>query len=164
MPLKKGGKHDNSVTVNIRNYGCINIYVTNYWCNLVKSGITVCGAVSTIGHSAYMGNSEGRIRKKEMNDRGGYYIYSSLKFLEDLMATINEMRTAILNRYPGASMGFREMIATGPTRRVVAIYSDLLKKGKLEGRGETCTHQIDMFEYMASLNEKGNTTNIKVEG
>ena len=78
------------------------------------------------------------------------------------MATINEMRAAILNRYPDASMGFREMIATGPTRRVVAIYSDLLRKGKLEECGDKCNHQIDMFEYLNSLNEKGNTTEVKI--
>lgn len=82
--------------------------------------------------------------------------------------TINEMRTYILNHYPNATPLFREIVATGPTRRVVAIYEWLVKKDSTvnpyikETLGKDLYHQMDMFEYMVTLNKKGNTTEVKI--
>lgn len=90
--------------------------------------------------------------------------------------TINSMREYILAEYPKARPMWRNMIATtNNTAQIVAIYHRIenkkaadskaaLEKEKsiAEGKPDEEYHQIDMFEYLATLNKKGNTTKIEV--
>lgn len=89
--------------------------------------------------------------------------------------TINEMRNFILQAYPTARPSWRNMIATtGNTQQICAIYFRIIGKGSKKKTEEDSAqktkinkpveeyHQIDMFEYLATLNKKGNTTQIEV--
>ena len=72
------------------------------------------------------------------------------------MATMNEMRSYISNRYD--NMKWKNKVSKMPTRQVVAIYRRFKEK-------ETCPneeyHQIDMFEYLYSINN-GKETHTEV--
>ena len=70
------------------------------------------------------------------------------------MPTMNEMRSYNSNRYD--NMKWKNKVLKMPTRQVVAIYrrfKELDAKARVE---ETCPneeyHQIDMFEYLYSIN------------
>lgn len=64
------------------------------------------------------------------------------------MPTMSDMRQAVLDAYPNASLIFRQKIATGKnTRQVVAIYKKLKKEPAKE---ESDYHQIDIFEWLLS--------------
>ena len=78
--------------------------------------------------------------------------------------TINEMRKYVLDYYPNATPLFRELIATGPTRRVVAIYKSIKEREEngILVNSSSPYHQMDMFEYMVTLNNNGNTTEVMV--
>ena len=65
------------------------------------------------------------------------------------MPTINEMRQAVLDAFPNASMSFRERMATTKnTRQIVAIYKKLNKEKPKEPEGY---HQMDIFEFAKSV-------------
>jgi hypothetical protein len=79
------------------------------------------------------------------------------------MATINEMRIYISNRYD--NMKWKNRVSKMPTRQVIAVYrrfKELDAKARIE---ETYPnpeyHQIDMFEYLYSINE-GKETHTEV--
>ena len=79
------------------------------------------------------------------------------------MPTINEMRRYILDHYPNAGTPFREMIATTSyTRKIVAIYKSIKERSSKDIVKGVGYRQMDMFEYMLSLNERGNTTEVKL--
>lgn len=76
---------------------------------------------------------------------------------------MNEMRSYISNRYD--NMKWKNKVSKMPTRQVVAIYrrfKELDAKARAE---ETCPneeyHQIDMFEYLYSINN-GKETHTEV--
>lgn len=79
--------------------------------------------------------------------------------------TMNEMRNYISNRYD--NMKWKNKVLRMPTRQVVAIYrrfQELDAKARVD---ETCPnpeyHQIDMFEYLYSINQGKEThTEVKV--
>lgn len=80
------------------------------------------------------------------------------------MPTMNDMRRYISNRYE--SMNWKNKVSKMPTRQVIAIYrrfKEADEKAKLEA---TCPnseyHQIDMFEYLYSVNQ-GKETNTEVK-
>ena len=78
------------------------------------------------------------------------------------MANINEMRSYISSCYPG--MKWKNRVAHMSTANVIAVY----KKFKREDRKplsetEQKYHQIDMFEYLYSINNGKEThTEVKV--
>ena len=71
------------------------------------------------------------------------------------MATMNEMRSYISNRYD--SMKWKYKVSRMPTRQVIAVYRNLKERDAKAREEETCPnpeyHQIDMFEYLYSINE-----------
>lgn len=78
------------------------------------------------------------------------------------MATIAEMRLYLMGQYP-ESMFWHTKVQKMPTRQVVAIYRKMYGKSRegLEREADSNTyHQIDMFEYLASLNQT--RTEVKV--
>ena len=87
------------------------------------------------------------------------------------MATINEMRLYISNRYN--SMDWKDKVAHMPTRQVVAVYKNIKRRDEKARLEATCPseyikkkepegyHQIDMFEYLYSINH-GKETNTEV--
>lgn len=71
--------------------------------------------------------------------------------------TMGDMRLYLMSQYPN-SMSWHEKVRNMPTKMVVAIYKRFTeKKEKVE---DPNYHQINMFEYMASLSE--NHTEVKV--
>ena len=80
------------------------------------------------------------------------------------MATMNEMRSYISNRYD--SMKWKTRVSKMPTRQVVAVYKSLKERDAKARVEETCPneeyHQIDMFEYLYSINA-GKETNTEVK-
>lgn len=77
--------------------------------------------------------------------------------------TINAMRQFILDAYPNASMKWRNHIATTPnTRQIVAIYMKLQQPKKKAVKPVEEYHQIDIFEYLLSKEEKGTHTPIAI--
>ncbi len=76
------------------------------------------------------------------------------------MATMNEMREAIIKAYPNATMKWHEHIATTKnTRQIVAIYRKITAKKE---KTEPEYHQIDMFEYMLTKQDKGSHTEVAI--
>ena len=75
------------------------------------------------------------------------------------MATISEMRLYLMSRYPN-SLKWHRKVQNMPTRQVVAIYKKM-SADPLENMyvRDPKYHQIDMFEYMASLEQ--NHTEVK---
>lgn len=80
--------------------------------------------------------------------------------------TVNQMRSYISSCYP--SMKWKDKVSKMPTRQVVAIYRSLKRKEeklniKWFNREPKGYHQIDMFEYLYSINEGKEThTEVKV--
>lgn len=75
------------------------------------------------------------------------------------MATINQMRSYILECYPNASKEFRTKVATRMrTEQVIAIYYSLLdrekKKESQPKPSEPEFHQMDIWEWMVQCNER----------
>ena len=79
------------------------------------------------------------------------------------MPTMNEMRQAVMDAYPNATMKWREHIATTRnTCQIVAIYKKL--KGdpkKLKDITDEC-HQMDIFEWQLANQKAGNNTEVIV--
>ena len=78
------------------------------------------------------------------------------------MATISEMRLYLMSRYPN-SLTWHRKVQKMPTKQVVAIYNKFKDDHvpiKPIVPTEPKYHQIDMFEYMASLTQ--NHTEVKV--
>jgi len=79
------------------------------------------------------------------------------------MATMNEMRNYISNRYD--SMKWKDKVSRMPTRQVVAVYRSIKRRDEEARLNSTCPnpeyHQIDMFEYLYSINQ-GKETNTEV--
>ena len=80
--------------------------------------------------------------------------------------TINQMRNYISGCYP--SMGWKDKVSRMPTRQVYAVYNSLKRKEeklniKWFNREPEGYHQIDMFEYLYSINNGKEThTEVKV--
>ena len=72
--------------------------------------------------------------------------------------TISDMRLYLMSRYPN-SLTWHRKVQNMPTRQVVAIYKNMttVKPAIIEPEGY---HQIDMFEYLASLTQ--NHTEVSV--
>lgn len=78
------------------------------------------------------------------------------------MATISEMRLYLMSRYPNA-LKWHKKVSEMPTRRVVAIYrrmKEIEEKNLVHHNNDSSYHQIDMFEYLASLNQKRTEVNV----
>lgn len=76
------------------------------------------------------------------------------------MATISEMRLYLMNRYPNR-LWWHEKVQKMPTKQVVAIYRKMTNSQPKKIETEDGSyHQINMFEYMASLTQ--NNTEVKV--
>ena len=76
------------------------------------------------------------------------------------MATMNEMRQAIMNAYPNAGLAWREHIAnTKNTRQIVAIYKRITT---MEKPKDEEFHQMDIFEWMLANKEEGTHTEVVV--
>ena len=83
--------------------------------------------------------------------------------------TINDMRAYISSKYPG--MKWKYKVSKMPTYQVIAIYRSFKereidkkyeeKKLKLLNKEPDNYHQIDIFEYMYSIN-KGKETHTEV--
>lgn len=73
------------------------------------------------------------------------------------MATIAEMRLYLMSRYP-YSLKWHKRVVDMPTRQVVAIYKKMKKDE--EKNLVSNYHQIDMFEYLASLNQTRTEVNV----
>jgi len=73
------------------------------------------------------------------------------------MATIAEMRLYLMSRYP-YSLKWHKRVVDMPTRQVVAIYKKM--KNDEERNLVSNYHQIDMFEYLASLNQTRTEVNV----
>ena len=71
------------------------------------------------------------------------------------MATIAEMRLYLMSRYPN-SLKWHKKVQNMPTKQIVAIYKrmkELENKNFVHPHNDSNYHQIDMFEYLASLNQ-----------
>lgn len=83
--------------------------------------------------------------------------------------TINDMRAYISSKYPG--MKWKYKVSKMPTYQVIAVYRSFKereidkkyeeKKLKLLNKEPDNYHQIDIFEYMYSIN-KGKETHTEV--
>ena len=74
--------------------------------------------------------------------------------------TISDMRLYLMSRYPN-SLTWHRKVQNMPTRQVVAIYKNMttVKPAKVYPDPDGY-HQIDMFEYLASLTQ--NHTEVSV--
>ena len=66
--------------------------------------------------------------------------------------TISEMRLYLMSRYPD-QLHWHQKVQKMPTRQVVAIYKKMTTRHKAVIYNDPNYHQIDMFEYMASLEQ-----------
>lgn len=73
------------------------------------------------------------------------------------MATIADMRLHLIDQYPD-SMRWHEKVQKMPTRQVVAIYNKMANRG-IPGYVSSY-HQIDMFEYLASIEQNHTEVNV----
>ena len=79
--------------------------------------------------------------------------------------TINEMRSYISSCY--SSMKWKDKVSRMPTRQVYAVYQSLKRREeklniKWFNREPEGYHQIDMFEYLYSINQ-GKETHTEVK-
>jgi len=80
--------------------------------------------------------------------------------------TVNEMRSYISGCY--SSMSWKDKVSRMPTRQVYAVYNSLKRREeklniKWFNREPEGYHQIDMFEYLYSINQGKEThTEVKV--
>ena len=78
------------------------------------------------------------------------------------MATIAEMRLYLMSRYP-YSLKWHKRVVDMPTRQVVAIYKKMKndeERNLVHPHNDSNYHQIDMFEYLASLNQTRTEVNV----
>ena len=78
------------------------------------------------------------------------------------MATMSEMRLYLMSRYPN-SLKWHKKVQNMPTRQVIAIYKrmkELEEKNLVHPHNDPNYHQIDMFEYMASLIQNHTEVNV----
>lgn len=78
------------------------------------------------------------------------------------MATIAEMRLYLMSRYPN-SLKWHKKVQNMPTKQIVAIYKrmkELENKNLVHPHNDSNYHQIDMFEYLASLNQTRTEVNV----
>lgn len=82
------------------------------------------------------------------------------------MATISEMRLYLMSKYPN-SLKWQERVSKMHTRQVIAIYKKWTTQEIVEGARkngllpeDTSYHQINMFEYLASLNQTRTEVNV----
>ena len=78
------------------------------------------------------------------------------------MPTISEMRLYLMSRYPN-SLKWHKKVQNMPTRQIVAIYKrmkELENKNLVHPHNDSNYHQIDMFEYLASLNQTRTEVNV----
>lgn len=73
--------------------------------------------------------------------------------------TISEMRLYLMSMYPDR-LNWHQKVQNMPIRQVIAIYKKYTRSPKAECMDGSDYHQIDMFEYMASLSQ--NNTEVKV--
>lgn len=76
--------------------------------------------------------------------------------------TISEMRLYLMSRYPN-SLKWHKKVQNMPTRQTVAIYKrmkELENKNLVHPHNDSNYHQIDMFEYLASLNQTRTEVNV----
>lgn len=74
------------------------------------------------------------------------------------MPTISDMRLFLMSRYP-KSVEWHRKVVDMPTRQVIAIYQRMNQK-KDKPKKKEGYHQIDMFEYMASLTQNNTEVNV----
>lgn len=78
------------------------------------------------------------------------------------MLTMSEMRLYLMSRYPN-SLKWHKKVQNMPTRQIVAIYKrmkELENKNLVHPHNDSNYHQIDMFEYLASLNQTRTEVNV----
>ena len=80
------------------------------------------------------------------------------------MSTINDMRRYISNKYPG--MDWKVKVSKMKTAQVIAVYHAIKEREQREAiivdnRETPGYHQIDMFEYLYSINN-GKETHTEV--
>lgn len=80
------------------------------------------------------------------------------------MPTISEMRLYLMSRYPN-SLKWHKKVTDMPTRQIVAIYRNLKRRAdkvnvNFFNNEPEDYHQIDMFEYLASLNQTRTEVNV----
>jgi hypothetical protein len=78
------------------------------------------------------------------------------------MPTISEMRLYLMSRYPH-SLNWHKKVQNMSTRQIVAIYKrmkELENKNLVHPHNDSNYHQIDMFEYLASLNQTRTEVNV----
>ena len=76
--------------------------------------------------------------------------------------TISEMRLYLMSRYPN-SLKWHKKVQNMPTRQIVAIYKrmkELENKNLVHPHNDSNYHQIDMFEYLASLSQTRTEVNV----
>ena len=105
------------------------------------------------------------INNKDMQD---LVINSTLLFgKEEIFMTINQMRLYILESYPNAGQKWREKVTKMPTAQIVAIYKSILSREEQTKRSEGKNtseeyHQMDIWEYLVTLEDKGSHTEVNV--
>lgn len=78
------------------------------------------------------------------------------------MPTISEMRLYLMGMYPNR-LKWHQKVQNMPTRQIVAIYKrmkELENKNLVHPHNNSNYHQIDMFEYLASLSQTRTEVNI----
>lgn len=74
--------------------------------------------------------------------------------------TISEMRLYLMSKYPN-KMHWHERVQKMPTRQVIAIYNNMTRRSKkADDNTNYHYHQIDMFEYIASLTQNNTEVNV----
>lgn len=79
------------------------------------------------------------------------------------MPTISEMQLYLMSRYP-YSLKWHKKVSEMPPRQVIAIYKKMKKDEELNlvhPHNNSSYHQIDMFEYLASLSKTHTEVNVK---
>lgn len=66
--------------------------------------------------------------------------------------TISEMRLYLMGMYPDR-LKWHQKVQNMPTKQVVAIYKKYTRPPKAVHMDGSDYHQIDMFEYMATLTQ-----------
>lgn len=72
--------------------------------------------------------------------------------------TMSEMRLFVMNLYPD-KIWWHEKVQRMPTKQIVAIYKKYATPSKTKHKKDPNYHQIDMFEYMATLTQNHTEVN-----
>ena len=75
------------------------------------------------------------------------------------MPNLNEMRSYISSCYPG--MKWKNRVKNMSTANVIVVYKKFKKEKKQPIKEDPSYHQIDMFEYLYSIND-GKETHTEV--